>query len=126
MSIIKNVMGTNLEPCCSSPVTGFYRDGYCSTGPEDLGVHTVCAVVTKDFLKFSKERGNDLSTANPAFGFAGLKPGDKWCLCASRWQEAFEAGMAPSVVLAATHEASLKHCQLDDLKGLSVDKTESK
>ena len=91
-----------------------------------MGLHTVCVVMTKDFLKFSKERGNDLSTANPSYGFPGLKPGDKWCLCASRWQEAFEAGMAPSVVLAATHEASLKHCQLSDLKGLAVDKTESK
>jgi len=126
MSVIKNVLGTNLEPCCTSPVTGFYRDGYCSTGPEDLGVHTVCAVVSKDFLKFSKERGNDLSTPNPAYGFVGLKPGDSWCLCASRWQEAFEAGFAPAVVLASTHEASLKHCALDDLKSLAVDKTESK
>jgi uncharacterized protein (DUF2237 family) len=126
MSVIKNVLGTNLEPCCTSPATGFYRDGYCSTGPEDQGVHTVCAVVTKAFLNFSKERGNDLSTANPAYGFPGLKAGDKWCLCATRWQEAFEAGVAPSVVLAATHEASLKHCKLKDLKTLSVDKTESK
>jgi len=126
MSVIKNVLGTNLEPCCTSPVTGFYRDGYCSTGPEDLGVHTVCAVVSKDFLKFSKERGNDLSTPNPAYGFVGLKPGASWCLCASRWQEAFEAGFAPAVVLASTHEASLKHCALDDLKSLAVDKTESK
>jgi uncharacterized protein len=125
MSVIKNVLGTNLEPCCTAPVTGFYRDGYCSTGPEDQGVHTVCAVVTKDFLKYSKEAGNDLSTPNPSYGFPGLKPGDKWCLCASRWQEAFEAGMAPSVVLAATHEASLKHCSLKDLKGLAV-KSESK
>jgi len=126
MSVIKNVLGTNLEPCCTAPATGFYRDGYCSTGPEDLGVHTVCAVVSKDFLKFSKEAGNDLSTPNPAYGFPGLKPGDKWCLCASRWQEAFEGGMAPSVVLAATHEASLKHCSLADLKAFAVDKTESK
>jgi uncharacterized protein len=126
MSIIKNVIGTNLEPCCTTPPTGFYRDGYCSTGPDDQGVHSVCAIVSKDFLKFSKERGNDLTTPMPAYGFAGLKPGDKWCLCATRWQEAFEADMAPGVVLAATHEATLKHCRLEDLKSLAVDTAESK
>ncbi|MBS2008546.1 MAG: DUF2237 domain-containing protein [Cyanobacteria bacterium SZAS TMP-1] len=126
MSVIKNVLGTNLEPCCSSPATGFYRDGYCTTGPEDLGLHTVCAVVSSEFLQFSREAGNDLSTPNPAYGFPGLKPGDKWCLCASRWQEAFEAGKAPSVVLTATHEASLKYCSIEDLKAFAVDKTESK
>ena len=126
MSVIKNVVGTNLEPCCQTPVTGFYRDGYCSTGPDDHGVHSVCAIVSKDFLKFSKERGNDLSTPMPSHGFPGLKPGDKWCLCASRWQEAFEADMAPGVVLASTHEDTLKHCKLEDLQRLAVDKAESK
>jgi hypothetical protein len=126
MSVVKNVLGTNLEPCCSEPVTGFYRDGYCSTGPEDLGVHSVCAVVSKDFLRYSKEVGNDLSTSNLSFGFPGLSPGDKWCLCASRWQEAFEAGMAPPVVLAATHQDSLKYCRLEDLKAVAVDKTQFK
>jgi uncharacterized protein (DUF2237 family) len=126
MSVIKNVLGTNLEPCCSEPVTGFYRDGYCSTSPEDLGVHSVCAVVSKEFLRFSKEVGNDLSTPNTAFGFPGLSPGDKWCLCASRWQDAFEAGVAPPVVLAATHADTLKYCRLEDLKALAVDKSQSK
>src|ERR1700689_2780747 len=97
------VVGTELEPCSFDPLTGFYRDGCCNTGGEDLGVHTVCVLLTAEFLSFSKSAGNDLSTPRPEFGFAGLNPGDRWCLCASRWQEAFEAGAAPQVVLEATH-----------------------
>ena len=110
----KNVLGTELSLCCRDPLTGFYRDGTCRTGADDLGVHTVCCRMTAQFLAFSKARGNDLSTPRP--GFPGLKPGDQWCLCAARWQEAFEAGMAPKVVLEATHEATLAFCKLEDLK----------
>ena len=103
----RNVLGGELESCSLSPLTGFYRTGCCETGPEDVGVHTVCTQVTEEFLEFSRSRGNDLSTPNPAFGFAGLTPGDRWCLCASRWLEAWEAGAAPPVFLAGTHEATL-------------------
>jgi len=102
-------------------MTGFHRDGCCDTSREDFGSHTVCAVMTEAFLEFSKSRGNDLSTPVPEFGFAGLRPGDRWCLCAPRWQEAMEAGQAPRVVLRATHEAALHHCTLADLKKLAVD-----
>ncbi len=112
----KNVLGTDLVPCSIDPLTGFYRDGCCNTGGDDVGVHTVCARVTDDFLAFSKERGNDLSTPMPQFGFAGLRAGDQWCLCAPRWQEAFEAGMAPDVVLEATHIQTLEWCRLQDLQ----------
>ncbi len=112
----KNVLGGDLKVCCSSPVTGFYRDGYCRTGLEDTGRHTVCAEVTEEFLEFSVEAGNDLVTPHPEFGFPGLKPGDRWCLCVLRWREAFEAGVAPPVILEATHEASLRHVSLEDLK----------
>lgn len=111
-----NVLGEALEACGTDPVTGFYRDGCCNTGPEYVGSHTVCAVVTEDFLAFSKSRGNDLSTPRPEFGFPGLKAGDSWCLCAARWQEAFEAGCAPRVRLRATHQAALDKCALADLK----------
>lgn len=111
-----NVLGEALEACGTDPVTGFYRDGCCNTGPDDVGSHTVCAVVTEDFLAFSKARGNDLSTPRPEFGFPGLKAGDSWCLCAARWQEAFEAGCAPRVRLRATHQAALDKCALADLK----------
>ena len=110
----RNVLGGELALCCRKPLTGYYRDGTCRTGADDLGVHTVCVRVTAEFLSFSKARGNDLSTPRP--GFPGLKPGDKWCLCAARWQEALEAGMAPEVVLEATHEATLAYCKLEDLK----------
>ena len=110
----KNVLGGQLELCGRDPLTGFYRDGCCNTGAEDLGVHTVCAVVTDDFLAFSKARGNDLSTPRP--GFLGLHAGDRWCLCAPRWQEAFEAGQAPDVVLEATHAATLEWARLEDLQ----------
>ncbi|MCW5574793.1 MAG: DUF2237 domain-containing protein, partial [Burkholderiales bacterium] len=98
----RNVLGDKLQPCSERPLTGFFRDGCCNTSPEDAGVHTVCAVMTAEFLEFSKARGNDLSTPVPEFGFPGLKPGDRWCLCAPRWREALDAGRAPRVVLAAT------------------------
>jgi uncharacterized protein (DUF2237 family) len=117
----KNVLGGELLPCSTDPVTGFYRDGCCNTGGDDVGVHTVCAVVTDDFLEFSKAMGNDLSTPMPQFGFRGLVDGDQWCLCAPRWQEAFDAGKAPRVVLAATHVQTLEWCRLDDLRSHAVD-----
>ena len=102
-----NVLGTALESCCTSPVTGFYRDGFCHTGPLDAGSHTVCSIMTTEFLAFSKSRGNDLSTPAPQWGFAGLEAGDRWCLCASRWLEAYAEGCAPMVALDATHEKAL-------------------
>jgi uncharacterized protein len=117
----RNVFGGAIEVCSLNPTTGFYRSGCCETGPEDVGVHTVCVEVTGDFLAFSRARGNDLSTARPEFGFAGLKPGDRWCLCAARWQEALDAGAAPRVVLAATQEATLEIVQLADLKRHALD-----
>jgi uncharacterized protein (DUF2237 family) len=110
----KNVLGGELEPCSFDPLTGFYRDGCCNTGADDGGAHVVCARVTSDFLEYSKEIGNDLSTPRPGFG--GLQPGDRWCLCAARWQEAFEAGMAPEVILEATHARALEWVNLDDLR----------
>jgi uncharacterized protein (DUF2237 family) len=116
-----NVLGGELEDCSHDPKTGFYRDGCCNTGSGDLGVHTVCAVMTDEFLAFSAAAGNDLSTPMPQYGFPGLKAGDQWCLCAPRWQEAFEAGMAPQVRLAATHVATLEWCRLDDLRAFAVD-----
>lgn len=111
-----NVLGGPLECCCTNPMTGFYRDGYCRTGAEDLGLHTVCAVVSDSFLKFSKARGNDLSTPRPEYEFPGLKNGDKWCLCVERWKEALDAGCAPSVVLEACHISALEFVDLADLK----------
>lgn len=116
MSTGKNVLGTTLETCCTSPMTGYYRDGVCSTGAGDTGVHVVCAQVTEEFLAFTKSRGNDLSTPMPMFNFPGLKSGDRWCLCASRWKEAFDAGVAPPVVLQSTHAAALEYATLDELK----------
>jgi uncharacterized protein (DUF2237 family) len=110
----RNVLGTGLVPCPSRHATGFYRDGHCNTGPDDTGVHVVCAEVTQPFLEFTRSRGNDLVTPRP--GFPGLSPGDGWCLCASRWQEAFEAGVAPKVVLGATHQAALRTSRLQDLQ----------
>jgi uncharacterized protein (DUF2237 family) len=118
-----NVLGEPLEVCAMKPMTGFYRDGCCNTGREDIGSHTVCAVMTAAFLDFSKSRGNDLSTPMPELGFPGLKPGDRWCLCAPRWQEALEASEAPRVVLRATHQGALSYCSLADLKRLAVDLT---
>ena len=115
-----NVLGGDLQCCCTDPVTGFYRDGYCRTGPGDVGLHTVCAVMTAEFLEFSAARGNDLSTPVPHYNFPGLKPGDQWCLCASRWQAAFEAGVAPKVVLEATHMLALEFCNLADLRAHAI------
>ncbi len=103
-----NVLGTELKPCCYRPRTGFYRDGFCHTGPEDFGMHTVCVVVTDEFLDYSRMRGNDLSTPNAEVMFPGLKAGDRWCLCASRWKEALDAGHAPQVILDSTHINTLK------------------
>jgi uncharacterized protein len=117
----RNVLGGELEPCSNRPLTGFYRDGCCNTGPEDSGVHTVCVIVTAEFLAFSKARGNDLSTPMPEYGFPGLKPGDRWCLCAARWKEAHQAGKAPRVVLAATHMESLQYVTLANLKKFALD-----
>jgi uncharacterized protein (DUF2237 family) len=114
--VAKNVLGTDLEPCGTDPVTGFYRTGCCDTGADDAGVHTVCAVMTEAFLEFSASVGNDLSTPVPAYGFPGLRPGDRWCLCASRWQEALDAGVAPPVVLEATHAGTLEWSSLGDLR----------
>jgi uncharacterized protein (DUF2237 family) len=117
----RNVLGERLENCSIKPMTGFFRNGCCDTGRADVGSHTVCVVATAEFLDFSKSRGNDLSTPMPEYGFAGLKPGDRWCLCAPRWQEALDAGQAPRVVLRATHEGALDYCELADLKRLAVD-----
>ncbi len=108
-----NVLGKKLEICCTSPVTGFYRDGYCQTGVSDFGSHVVCAEVTADFLEFTKRRGNDLSTPRPEYLFPGLKPGDRWCLCVSRWKEALDSGVAPPVVLSATHQKALEVVPLE-------------
>jgi uncharacterized protein (DUF2237 family) len=120
MSTAKNVLGTPLKSCSTSPMTGFYRTGCCDTGGDDLGLHVVCARMTAEFLAFSASRGNDLSTPNPWFGFPGLRPGDQWCLCAERWKEALEAGVAPPVVLEATHMTALEFVDLDDLKRYAV------
>jgi hypothetical protein len=111
----RNVLGQPLVACSLSPLTGFFRDGCCSTGPSDAGRHVVCAVVTESFLAFSRDRGNDLSTPRPEYRFPGLRPGDRWCLCALRWKEALDAGKAPMVILEATHEAALRYVTLDDL-----------
>ena len=116
MTEAKNVLGTKLELCCTSPMTGYYRDGFCTTGGQDMGMHVVCAQVTEEFLQYTKSQGNDLSTPAPYFNFPGLKPGDCWCLCAARWQEALEAGIAPPVVLEATHARALEVCNLADLQ----------
>ena len=112
----KNVLGQELQPCSTDPLTGFYRTGCCDTGADDVGIHIVCARVTAEFLEFSQGAGNDLSTPNEAFGFPGLRPGDQWCLCADRWKEAFDAGAAPPVVLEATHASALEWVTLDELR----------
>ncbi|MEH0158679.1 DUF2237 domain-containing protein [Limibacter armeniacum] len=117
----KNVLGTKLMPCCYSPRTGFFRDGYCSTGPEDRGAHVVCAVMTEAFLQFSVSKGNDLITPIPAYQFPGLKEGDKWCLCVLRWKEALEAGVAPPLLLESTHEAALEFVTFEELKLYALD-----
>jgi len=117
----RNVLGGVLESCSTRPLTGFFRNGCCDTSPEDVGNHTVCVVMTDEFLAFSKAAGNDLSTPRPEFGFDGLKAGNRWCLCAPRWQEALQAGRAPKVVLRATEMGALQWCSLDDLKRHAVD-----
>ena len=117
----RNVFGDPLQACSLAPKTGFFRNGCCDTGPDDIGSHTVCVEVTEDFLQFSKSRGNDLSTPHPDFGFPGLKAGDRWCLCAPRWQEALKENRAPHTVLRATHEGALEHCSLADLKRHAID-----
>jgi len=116
-----NVLGEALTTCSDEPLTGYFRDGCCNTERDDVGSHTVCTRVTADFLEFSRAAGNDLSTPRPEFGFPGLQPGDQWCLCAARWQEALDAGVAPMVVLQATHAASLRIVKLADLKRYAVD-----
>lgn len=117
----KNVLGTDLETCSTDPMTGFYRDGCCNTGASDAGLHVVCAVMTAEFLAFSKSRGNDLSTPNPLYRFDGLQPGDRWCLCAARWKEAYDAGRAPQVVLAATHISALEFASIEQLSEHAVE-----
>ena len=117
----RNVLGGELASCSVEPITGFFRDGCCNTSPEDRGSHTVCAIMTVEFLAFSKARGNDLSTPMPEYGFPGLKPGDRWCLCAPRWAEAFVAGIAPKIELAATQEGALEYADLADFKRFAVD-----
>jgi len=116
-----NVLGTALQPCSQDPVTGFFRTGRCDTGPRDRGQHVVCARMTERFLAYTKAQGNDLSTPQPQFDFPGLEPGDCWCLCAARWQEALEDECAPPVVLEATHEKALELLSLDDLKAHALD-----
>ncbi|MBK8174121.1 MAG: DUF2237 domain-containing protein [Rhodospirillales bacterium] len=117
----RNVLGEQLSECSCRPKTGFFRTGSCETSPIDYGAHVVCVQVTADFLAFSKQCGNDLSTPVPASGFPGLQPGDRWCLCAARWREALDAGMAPKVSLTATHERALEYVSLDDLKRYALD-----
>ncbi|MCE7007255.1 DUF2237 domain-containing protein [Kibdelosporangium philippinense] len=121
MSDDRNVLGGALEECGTDPVTGFYRDGCCTTGPQDAGSHTVCAVMTGEFLQHQREIGNDLATAQPRFGFPGLKPGDRWCVVASRWLQSYEAGVAAPVVLAATHARALDVVPLEALQEYAVD-----
>ena len=116
----KNVLGGALIPCSVAPMTGFFRDGCCHTSPEDIGSHTVCAVMTNDFLSFSKAAGNDLTTPREKYGFPGLKPGDSWCLCAARWEQARRAGAAPNVILSATNAACLSVVALEDLRAHAV------
>ncbi|HEY7672490.1 MAG TPA: DUF2237 domain-containing protein [Gammaproteobacteria bacterium] len=116
-----NVFGDVLETCNEGPVTGFFRDGCCNTSDADAGSHTVCVQVTKEFLEFSRFRGNDLSTPRPEFGFPGLKPGDRWCLCAARWKEAYDAGMAPRVYLRSTHQRALEIVSLEIMRGFAAD-----
>jgi len=116
-----NVLGTALQTCCSDPVTGFYRNGKCHTGPGDYGLHVVCVQMTHDFLVFGKERGNDLMSPNPAYQFPGLKAGDRWCVCLSRWVEALQAGCAPPILLKSTHVSALEFVDLEDLKKHALD-----
>ncbi len=121
MTPAKNVLGESLKTCCTDPMTGFYRDGKCNTGAGDFGAHTVCAEMTDEFLSYTKAQGNDLSTPVPQYMFPGLKAGDRWCLCASRWKEALDDGVAPKVVLSATHASTLEYVSLSDLKQHAID-----
>jgi len=117
----RNVLGTQLQPCSLDPLTGFYRTGCCETGPDDLGRHVVCVIATEEFLEFTRAAGNDLSTPIPQYGFPGVRPGDRWCLCAARWKQALDAGKAPEVLLEATHEAALELIDLEDLESYAHD-----
>jgi len=117
----KNVLGTTLEICCTDPMTGWHRDGRCETDKQDAGRHVVCAQVTAEFLEFSREQGNDLTVPSPESGFPGLKPGDCWCLCAARWKQALDAGVAPPVRLSATEESALEIVTLEELSGHALD-----
>lgn len=117
----KNVLGSNLESCCTNPMTGFLRDGYCRTVTQDQGTHVVCAVMTQEFLDYTKERGNDLTTPKPEWSFPGLKPDDRWCLCILRWLEAVEAGVAPKIILKSTDDSALKHTSLELLRSYKAD-----
>jgi hypothetical protein len=121
MSQPKNVLGAELQSCSVEPMTGFYRDGCCRTGREDIGLHLVCIQATEEFLEFSQDVGNDLSTANPMYSFPGIMPGDRWCLCVERWKQALEAGVAPPVVLEATHISALEFVDLEDLQAHAVE-----
>ena len=120
----KNVFGDPIKPCSKFPMTGFYRDGCCHTGEDDVGQHTVCIIATESFLEFSREAGNDLSEPHPELDFPGLIEGDRWCLCALRWVEAFEVGCAPKVILSATHESILNHVPLEVLKEFAADESQ--
>ena len=122
MSNARNILGSALQVCCTNPLTGFFRDGYCRTGADDLGRHVVCAIMTSAFLEFTRSKGNDLSTPIPAYNFPGLKPGDKWCLCALRWKEAFDAGVAPPIFPEATHIRALDYIPLEILQAFSYDR----
>jgi uncharacterized protein (DUF2237 family) len=124
MADARNVLGSKLEVCSIAPMTGFYRDGCCSTGAGDFGAHVVCAEVTQEFLDYTKAKGNDLCTPMPAYDFPGLKPGDRWCLCASRWKEALDAGVAPPVVLSATHASALEYVSMAELEQHALDLAE--
>jgi len=118
---MRNVLGTELKSCCNDPITGFLRDGFCSTNQTDRGTHVVCAIITDDFLSFTNSKGNDLATPMPEYGFPGLKKGDRWCLCVLRWKEAYEAGMAPPLKLNATHEETLNYVPMDILEKFRID-----
>lgn len=121
MKSAKNVLGGELATCCTAPMTGYYRTGSCQTGPEDLGTHIVCAIMTEEFLAYTKAQGNDLSIPMPLYSFPGLKPGDKWCLCISRWIQAKEAGVAPKIDLSATHISALNYLPLQELKAYAIE-----
>ena len=118
---MKNILGTDLKCCGTKPMTGYFRDGFCRTTETDRGRHVVACIVDEKFLHFTRQMGNDLSSPNPMYNFSGLKPGDKWCVCALRWKEAFDAGCAPEVILEATHEKSLDYVNLNDLISMSSD-----